>query len=145
MPEGATLPEHPVRLVAVSAVAITARVRRPRASDPSEWSWDAEQPRIASFSGDGLRFTCRFRTRACVPLQEGRVWDASLTLLGEFASAEALKRAQGTFFAATSALFVLIPFARAYLMQLGAVAGVEAPPLPLVVRPPQVSGPASRT
>lgn len=144
MPEGAKPPEHPVRLVYISATNVTSRVRRKRESDPTEWDWDADQPRLVSFSADGQRFACSFQTSLVLPLADDRIWESRLRVLGEFASREPLRRSQGSFFAASSAMFVLLPFARSYFMELGHIAGVEAPPLPLVVRP-SVSRPATRS
>jgi hypothetical protein len=100
---------------------------------------------LVSFSRDGLRLVCEFRTGLTLPLDEGRVWQARITLRGEFVCSEPLKRSQGLFFAATSALFVMLPFARTNLMLLASLADVKAPPLPLVIRPAAVVGPTGRS
>jgi hypothetical protein len=144
MAEGDRPQPHPVQLAAVTATAVDCRHRRRRDTDPESLAWEIGDPRLVSFSRDGLRFACQFRAGVTLSLETGEVWQARITLRGDFVSSAQLKRRDGLFFAASSAVFVLLPFARAYLMQISSLADVKAPPLPLVIRPPVVVGPSSR-
>jgi len=137
MVKGEAAPPHPVQLVRVSAVNVSCQRRKRRAADPGEANAFLGAPRLASFSPGGALFDCDFQARLIVPTGDDEVWEARLHIRGEFSSAVQLKRTQAAFFAGTSALFVMLPIARADLIQLASLANVQAPTLPLVVRPPQ--------
>jgi hypothetical protein len=91
-----------------------------------------------------MALACEFRTLLTVPVSDEAVWEARVVLRGQFVCNQALKRSQALLFTNESALWVMLPFARAQVMQLASLAGVDAPPLPLVIRPPHVGGPTSR-
>jgi hypothetical protein len=138
-------PAHPVQLASILATSLHCQNRRRRETDLGEPQAFLGDPRLVSFASDGMALECEFRTILIVPVRDEAVWEARVVLRGQFVCTQALKRSQAVFFANTSALWVMLPFARAQVMQLASLAGVDAPPLPLVIRPPHVGGPASRS
>ena len=77
-----------------------------------------------------------------VPISDDETWVADVTMVGRFGSTFDLTIVQARSFARDSALYVMWPFARANLAQLGMLAGVAPPQLPLIVRPGGVRVPA---
>lgn len=126
---------HQVQLVAVTATAVVARVRESRDTDPLEHRITPRRATVASLSEDGLVLALNLRASAVVRLAESEVWDARVDLVGRFTSAKALTDDEAAFFARTSGLYVLWPFARSAIDGLARLAGVSAPILPLLVRP----------
>lgn len=95
-------------------------------------------PRIGQLAGmatDGLSLTVHLRASLFVRLADDEAWSARALLVGEFSSSVPLSEADADYFARSSGLYVLWPFARAQLDQLARLAGVDAPQLPLIVRP----------
>lgn len=84
---------------------------------------------------DGATLTVRLRASTVVRLSETEVWVARTELLARFTSSPAVSEEEAAFFANSSGLYVLWPFARAALDGVARLAGVEVTPLPLLVRP----------
>jgi preprotein translocase subunit SecB len=89
-------------------------------------------------SEDGLELDLQLRATIVVRVAEREVWDARVELVGRFTSDKPLKDIDAAYFARTSGLYVLWPFARTALDNLSRMAGVSAPILPLLVRPATV-------
>ncbi len=138
-------PAHPVQLASILATSVHCQHRRRRDSDASGPQALLGDPRLVAFADDGMALSCELRTILVVPTGDEEVWEAKVVLRGQFVCSQTLKRSQAVFFASASALWVMLPFARAQVMQLASVAGVDAPPLPLVIRPPHVGGPTGRS
>jgi hypothetical protein len=94
-------------------------------------------PRVAlrSASEDRSAFDCSARAVVRMPTSEG-VWRADVSVRGSFVTEPGtVSKAQLRYFVATSALYLLWPYARVYVTQVALLAGVSGPPLPLIVRP----------
>jgi hypothetical protein len=86
---------------------------------------------------DGRALVLSLSARLTVRISPDEVWEARVELLGRFSSSLELTSDDGEYFASSSGLYVLWPFARADIDALARLAGVQAPPLPLLIRPPR--------
>lgn len=82
-----------------------------------------------------LAFDCRVVVRIRIPAAEQEVFDGLVELVGRFVAVAEVDAARASRFASASALYLLWPYARAILDEAARRSGVEAPPLPLLVRP----------
>lgn len=79
-------------------------------------------------------FECTLRLTLRWPTNEA-TWSVVVSLVALFGSSPAVDETQARAFARDSALYVMWPYARSYIAELGAQAGFSPPPLPLIVRP----------
>jgi hypothetical protein len=126
---------HEVQLTSIAAEEVFCRTRSRRDTDPTEQSVTVRNATLGEKSEDGLRVSCRLRTTMRIPLGETETWEGRIVLLGHFSSTRELEDIDAEFFARASALYVMWPFARSAFDQLRLLAGLQAIPLPLLVRP----------
>lgn len=138
---------HPVQLQELWVEQVDAARRQRTQEDPTEATLAI--PRAKLVKGANAReFRCTLQVNTQVPISDEETWTAKVTIVGRFGSSIDLTLVQARSFARDSGLYVMWPFARAHLAQLGMLAGLEPPHLPLIVRPggvrvPSRSGPKS--
>jgi hypothetical protein len=125
----------PIQAVEIRSDVIEAARRRRRVSEAAAGA-DAYRPsvRLVRFAEDRRAFDVQVIVRVVVPLVEDEVWAARIVILATFASEVDLTRQVARNFARLSGLFLVWPYARTYLTELARMAGVSAPPLPLLLR-----------
>jgi preprotein translocase subunit SecB len=98
---------------------------------------------LESLAEDGRSLSVRVRASILFRLSDEETWQAHVVLLGNFTSTVEVKPDAAELFAKASGLYVLWPYARAYLDQLARISGIAAAPqLPLIVRPGPTPVPA---
>lgn len=86
--------------------------------------------------GEGaLSFDCAISVRVRIRGPEQETFDSTAEFVGRFVSETEVEEARAAMFARASALYLLSPYARTLLDDAARTAGVEGPPLPLLVRP----------
>jgi preprotein translocase subunit SecB len=135
MPEAEPQPAlHEVQLAAVYLERIATR------SSPASAEADAEPtvqlPRVTlrSTNTERTEFECIGRTRVVVSAT-GRRWTADVAVRGSFVCSRGLSSRELRFFVSQAAVYLLWPYARVYVDVVATLAGIPAPPLPLIVRP----------
>lgn len=93
--------------------------------------------RLVNIAEDGRSFTIEVQAKVEVPLVDDEVWAATIRLTATFVSDVVVRRYDARAFANASGVFLVWPYARTYLNELARIAGVTAPLLPLVSRPPE--------
>lgn len=126
---------HPLQLGGVWATRLEGRRRHLVEGDPDEPEYDYSTVRNVRLGADGQSFSCQVRVSVRVPVLEDEVFEGRLDMVGHFVSMGEtpipLTIARG--FARRQVLYLLWPFARGYLDQMGMMAGVGVPPLPLLL------------
>jgi len=124
---------HTVQLASVALERLVTATRPTREGD--EDAPTVSPPRVAlrSVSPDRTEFECVARTRVVLPLGTS-LWTIDISVRGTFVSGVPISPRHVRFFAKTSAVYVLWPFARVYVDTIATLAGMPAPPLPLIVR-----------
>jgi len=127
---------HPIQALEIRVDAIRT-TRRRRAPAESDFTAASHPPRVRlrTLADDGLSFVIEVRAQVLVPLLEDEVWAAELGLVATFVSETHLRRVDVQSFTQLSGVFLVWPYARAYLTELARMAGVTAPLLPLFYRP----------
>jgi preprotein translocase subunit SecB len=125
---------HPVQLTDVWVERVSASRRQPRTSDPIEPLLKVSRTTLRGWTAEGP-FMCAFRLRLHFPIAEVEAYALDIAVVGSFRGSRPIAETEAHSFARNSALFVLWPYARAYVQQLGVMSGLPVPPLPLVVRP----------
>lgn len=127
---------HVVQLSSLNATQLRAQRRAIRASDPVEPRLTPRNAALENLADEGRSLVVSLRASLFVRISEEEAWDAQVVLRGRFTSNIELSPHDADYFARSSGLYVLWPFARAYLDQLARLAGIPAAPLlPLIVRP----------
>lgn len=144
MSENDQPPHHVVQLVSLWATDIACRRRTKRDGDPASARVSFRDARLRDLAPDGSRFTCELKTGLTTPVSDEETWEAQITLVGAFSSTRPLSRRLAAYFTKSSGLYVMWPFARSHLEQLGLLAGVVTSPLPLIIRPAADAPSASR-
>ncbi len=86
--------------------------------------------------GEGaLSFDGAISVRVRIRGPEQETFDSTAEFVGRFVSETEVEEARAAMFARASALYLLWPYARTLLDDAARTAGVEGPPLPLLVRP----------
>jgi len=131
--------QHPLQLGGVWATHLEARRRPLVDGDPDEPEYDYSAVRGVRLGADGRSFSCNVRVDVRVPILEDELFEGRLDMVGHFVSTaeRALSLAVARGFARRQALYLLWPFARGYLDQMGMMTGVGIPPLPLLLIDPR--------
>jgi hypothetical protein len=127
-----------LQLAGVWASRLEAR-RRPRVGpDPDVPQYDYSPVRDLRLRAEGQGFSCRIQITVRVPVFEDEIFQSRLDMEGHFISLgdTPIGLSAARTFASRQALYLLWPFARGYLDQMGMMAGVGLPPLPLLLVPP---------
>jgi preprotein translocase subunit SecB len=138
---------HVVQLTSLAANSIRGTRRPVRDSDPAEPRLTPRTGVLTHLADDGRTFTVALKASLLFRLPDDEAWDAQVQLEGRFSSAQALDRVEAAYFAQSSGLYVLWPFARVHLDQLARMAGIpNVPQLPLIVRsrPTEIESPLPR-
>ena len=144
-PTGATQPDviaggelefHSVQLATVWAErAESKRWSLAEGVAPPELDFAPPLVRSIVSLADGRGFRCDLSVSVTVPVGDREAFEAAVVLRGFFASDDAISIRHARIFSRNQAVFLLWPFARAYLDVLATLAGVAAPPLPTLVIP----------
>lgn len=126
---------HPLQLADVWLDSASFR-RRPR-EESAEVTPPVVQVRIgrAAMAPEPTSFTVTLRLSLSFAIDAKTDFVARLAVAAAFSSDQALSRAPVGQFVRQSSLYVIWPFARSQFASLARLAGVSAPPLPLLVRP----------
>lgn len=127
-------PHHELNLADVWIRRFRAERRPNRPSDPAAPT--ARARILPVVVGEGaLSFDCAISVRVRIPGPGDEIFDGTAELVGRFVAETEVDEARAGAFARASALFLLWPYARTSLDDAARTAGVEGPPLPLLVRP----------
>ena len=128
---------HPFQLTNVHAARLEASRRPTRTGDSEEPTFGYRGPTgIVHVAGE-VGFQCTVRIQVDIPVLGEEIFHGAVTLVAFFVTADeqriAISNARA--FARAQALYIVWPFARAYLDQLAMMAGVGVPPIPLLLVP----------
>lgn len=126
---------HPLQLTRVAAVRSLTYRRPKREGDPDEPQFASSRP-IAIGLGEGETFRARVRISVDIPVLGTELFHAEVRLEADFVNTGGSAISVSTFreFARRQLMYLVWPFARAYIDQLATMAGVGIPPLPLIIR-----------
>jgi hypothetical protein len=128
---------HPFQLIGVWSGSLSG-VRRPvRPGDTSEPTFGNSRVRRVRLIADRQGFACEIRVWVELQVLEDEFFRAETVVVGTFATTqdEPVPLSLARAFVRDQALYLLWPFARAFLDQIATISGVGIPPLPLVVVP----------
>lgn len=132
-----TLTFHSLQLTSVTAPRVSARLRPTRPGDSDEPMFNVGQVLGVTLAANGEGFRCRVRIGTVVPVLDAEVFECDVTMEGNFVAIDGdpVTLSVARLFAKRQALYLVWPFARAYLDQLAMMTGVAVPPLPLLLVP----------
>ncbi|MEW6225999.1 MAG: hypothetical protein AB1627_15345 [Chloroflexota bacterium] len=135
---------HPIQLADIRVDRATSFRRKRVKSDPLTHIAHIPRPRLLDVAADRRSFRIVVSTRVRVPLAEDDIWVGVVRMVATLVSDEDVPDDLAVAFARLSGVFLVWPYARLYVDQLGKMAGVAVPPLPLLSRPGSVTAPERR-
>jgi hypothetical protein len=128
---------YPLQLAGAWASRLEGRRRERAGADPDVPEYEYSPVRDLRLRAEGKGFSCRFQITIRVPVFEDEIFQGRVDMVGHFISSgdTPIRLSAAREFAARQALYLLWPFARGYLDQMGMMAGVGLPPLPLLLVP----------
>jgi hypothetical protein len=135
---------HPIQIVEIWTAQAHSNRRARRDSDPSTMTAYIPRARLVGRAEDGRSFSISVSARIRVPVADDQIWIGSVRLAATLISEVEVSEEDAAAFARLSGVFLMWPYARVYLGQMGGIAGVTVPPLPLLTRPGSVTAPGGR-